>query len=143
MCSGVDDRPLTMTSTSPNPGQAASAVRPQGSAVLHLDPPYVELGWLQDGELQYRCVEVAGSDNELLVAATVGLVREAGLARSGVTVCLGAPFFDRRQVLLAPVHHPLNHVGHTDAQGRIVARLRGRLPDLQELEGAVQRLQRR
>jgi hypothetical protein len=63
----------------------------------------IEIGWFAGGQWCYRRREVEQEGAEALVNAIRDLIVESKAPRGGLTLCLGAPFFDRRQVLLSPM----------------------------------------
>ena len=74
-----------------------------GPPVLFLTPLVVEIGWFAAGEMHYRRSELEQEGDEALVDAIRDLIAESDAPRSGFTLCLGSPFFDRRQMLLSPM----------------------------------------
>ena len=81
----------------------AEAAGFHGPPVLYLTPRSVEIGWFASGRMQYRRREVEQEGDEALVSAIRDLIAESKAPRGGLALCLGSPFFDRRQMLLSPM----------------------------------------
>ncbi|MFN0244564.1 MAG: hypothetical protein ACKVWV_16875 [Planctomycetota bacterium] len=68
--------------------------------MLHIDPPWVELGWIEQGALRRASMQVEGSAGSTIAAAAKELVADARLSRRRVVLSLASGLFDSRQVML-------------------------------------------
>jgi hypothetical protein len=68
--------------------------------VLHIDPPWVELAWIEKGALRHASVQVEDSAGATFAAAAKKLVTSARLSSRRVVLSLASGLFDSRQVML-------------------------------------------
>lgn len=69
-------------------------------AVLHVDPPHVELCWREGNAFRHEQVSIEGEGNAAIVSAAVRLVPRARTARRGIVLALAPSLFESRQLLL-------------------------------------------
>ena len=94
---------------SPEIRRELSQRRSPRNAILHLDPPFVELGYIRRGKVRYQCLEVTEGGSAALAAGAASIMARTKIKGQGVTLCLSDALFDSRQVLLANLSEPETH----------------------------------